>query len=277
MFCYYSCYFFSLSPLLPLLLRELYYIGKGSLSHITTLLTLYLQTPYKHIRDLTSKLINETLSDSFMFRHDPDEVRPWLEALPRNFATASVKGNLPLTEEQTTVLQFVDECIERFSRSQYRYLDQAIDMLNNVNTEYLKQQKDNSDNSLIAQLLRSGESNDFPFSPLLLTVIQHLQSFKGDKRTIIQFITKLIVLLISKQKVPCYLGHICNILQDYVTKEQLETTTNTDREWSVWDMVQQTQECLTDVHENDRDTSMLTDVSAKNKQLDILSGNIHIS
>ena len=212
-----------------------------------------------------------------MFRHDPDEVRPWLEALPRNFATASVKGNLPLTEEQTVVLQFVDECIERFSRSQYRYLDQAIDMLNTVNSEYLKQQNDNSDNLLIAQLLRSGESNDFPFSPLLLTVIQHLQSFKGDKRVIIQFITKLIVLLISKQKVPCYLGHICNILRDYVTKEQLETTTNNE-EWSIWDMVQQTQECLTDVHENDRDTGMLTDVSANNKQLDILlSGNIHIS
>ncbi|KAI7856237.1 ribosome 60S biogenesis N-terminal-domain-containing protein [Circinella umbellata] len=245
--------------------------GKGSLSHITTLLTLYLQTPYKHIRDLTSKLINGTLSDSFMFRHDPDEVRPWLEALPRNFATASVKGNLPLTKEQRTVLQFVDECIERFSRSQYRYLDQAVDMLNNVNTEYLKQQKDNNGNLLIGQLLRSGDSNDFPFSPLLLTVIQHLQSFKGDKRVVIQFITKLIVLLISKQKVPCYLGHICDLLQDYVSKEQSETTTtNVDGVWSIWDMVQQARECLTGVHENDRDTSMLSDVSSKNKQLDVL-------
>ncbi|KAI9269065.1 ribosome 60S biogenesis N-terminal-domain-containing protein [Phascolomyces articulosus] len=249
--------------------------GKGSFSHITTLLTLYLQTPYKHIRDLTTKLINETLSDSFMFRHDPDEVRPWLEALPRNFVTAGIKGNVPLTDEQNTVLQFVDECVERFSRSQYRYLDQAVDMLNSVNMEYLERE-DNS--RLLGQLLRSSDSNDFPFSPLLLTVIQHMQSFKGEKRPVVRFVTKLVVLLISKQKVPFYLEHISKSLRDYVMELQKTTSTpGNEEQWSIYDMIQQMQGCLSGLHGNDGDIVLAKASYDKNKKMnDLLSDELDI-
>ncbi|KAI8146468.1 ribosome 60S biogenesis N-terminal-domain-containing protein [Fennellomyces sp. T-0311] len=224
--------------------------GKNSFSHITTLLTLYLQTPYKHIRDLTSKLINQTLADSFMFRHDLEEVGPWLEALPRNFATAGSKGSVSLTKEQQVVLQFLDESIERFGRSQYRYLDQAVEMLNNVNTDYL--QRENS-STLLASLLRSNDSSDFPFSPLLLTVLQHMQSFKGDKRPVMRFVTKLVILLIPKQKVPFYLEHVCQALQDRVT-DQSSSNPCIVSQWSEWNMVQQTTACL--LGQSDSDAAM---------------------
>ncbi|KAI8087542.1 ribosome 60S biogenesis N-terminal-domain-containing protein [Thamnidium elegans] len=210
-------------------------------SHITTLLTLYLQTPYKHIRDLTGKLLNQTLSDSFMFTHDPEEVQLWLNALPHNFSTAN---GLVMSDVQQAVLQFLDNCISRFSKAQYKYTDQLVELVNTVNNEVTEK----SNNILIRTLIASnsdisGSDYKHPFSPLLLTLCENLNFIKADRAPAILYLTNLIKLLLTKQNVPYYLQSICSKLDKELNADQSISPRQVSK-WSKNEMVLQTRLCL---------------------------------
>ncbi|KAG0192599.1 hypothetical protein DFQ28_008597 [Apophysomyces sp. BC1034] len=220
-----------------------------SVSHITTLLTLYLRTPYQYIRDLTGRLVNKTLADSFMFQHDPEEVELWLNALPQNFLKASGES-LSLSDEQNTVLQYLDESIIRFGKAQYRYTDQLVNIVNEVNKTFLE--TTNTSNALSVSLSRSiigkhdtasaddildMEGYTHPFSPLLLIIFERMQFVKDDKLPIIRFITKLVTGLLSKQKIPFYLCHLTEKLK--TDDEPPVMNAHNIAKWSENEMVQQ--------------------------------------
>ncbi|KAI9259929.1 ribosome 60S biogenesis N-terminal-domain-containing protein [Sporodiniella umbellata] len=164
----------------------------GSSTHITTLLTLYLQTPYRHIRELTGKLINQTLSDSFMFSHDPNEVQLWLDALPQHHT-----DDLGMSETQQRVLQYLDKCITIFNKAQYKYTDKLVALFESVHEAH------------------PGRASEYqhPFSPLLLTLRENLDFIKDNKQPAILYFTSLVSLLIGKQTVPYYLQQLCSSLK----------------------------------------------------------------
>lgn len=195
---------------------------------------MYLETPYDYIKSLTGKLINNVLADSFMFQHDLDEVPLWINALPKNYIKSSEKGKL--NEEQNTVLQFLDECINRFSKSQYRYTDQMLAMVRAVNEEQVNNDK--------MRFLMGSSSEIYPFSPLLLTVFQHIKTFKGDKQPVFRFITSLVRQLNSKQRIPHYLDHLCTKeLTEFVDDRAAEKQVGI---WTHCHMIQQALLCLND-------------------------------
>ncbi|KAI8388470.1 ribosome 60S biogenesis N-terminal-domain-containing protein [Radiomyces spectabilis] len=228
---------------------------KTSFTHITTLLTLYLQTPYKHIRDLTGRLINQTLADSFLFRHDAEEIDLWLAALPQNFVHHRHAQSLSMTEQQTAVLKFLDDCIGRFGKAQYKYTDQLVQLVTAADQTYLlavEDRKRTLATSLSATLL--GETEDMtdmgaythPFSPLLLTLFENLRFVKDHKRSVIAFLTKLIVLLQSKQKAPYYLLALCDRLRAMEDDEM--ATSNLDPhaipQYKTAELIHQAEMCL---------------------------------
>ncbi|KAI7883289.1 hypothetical protein K492DRAFT_205560 [Lichtheimia hyalospora FSU 10163] len=207
--------------------------AKTSLSHITTLLALYLQSPHKHIQQLTIKLINQTLADSFMFRHDPTEVRMWIEALPRNHVDGTT-----LTDQQTTILRFLDECIDRFNGAQYRYMDQLSQLMERAASKH-------NDQSLLMQtLVQAADAQSYPFSALLLTVLQHMQTFKGNKKIIMAYVTSLVIQLIAKQKVPIYLQQVCDMLYQQCSDQASNVSPCSVTVWDSFNMVQQAYACL---------------------------------
>ncbi|KAL0077698.1 ribosome 60S biogenesis N-terminal-domain-containing protein [Phycomyces blakesleeanus] len=228
-----------------------------SFSHITTLLTLYLRTPYKHIRNLTGKLVHKTLADSFMFKHDPEEVELWLDALPHNFVRSG-NEDVSLSEEQSTVLKFLDGGIIRFGKAQYKYSDQLAGLVENTNKSALENgeiSKTTSNALLQSVISTNGTSsmaddgtNGFseythPFSPLLLTLFEYFNLISIEKRPIVRFLTKLITLLLSKQKAPFYLQYFSEKLAETC---ETKTILNPQEisEWGVNEMITQTQQCL---------------------------------
>ncbi|KAI9313499.1 ribosome 60S biogenesis N-terminal-domain-containing protein [Dichotomocladium elegans] len=228
--------------------------AKTSLSHIMTLFILYLQSPHKHIRNLTAKLINQTLSDSIMFRHDPEEIRLWLEGLPRSHQTQ-------LTDEQTLVLQFFDECINRFNGSQYRYIDQLVDLVGRVENSC----KDKLQHlHMILNSERDDEDIIYPFSPLLLTVLQHMKTFKGDKNIITTFVANVMTQLIAKQKVPYYLEALYNQMAMHDEEDRFEDP-RCIREWPIQYITEQLETCLLD---------SMTPVDGLDSQMALDEGNL---
>ncbi|CEP11420.1 hypothetical protein [Parasitella parasitica] len=218
----------------------------SSTSHITTLLTLYLQTPYKHIRDLTGKLLNQTLSDSFMFAHEPEEVQLWLNALPQNFASSS--KNLVMSETQQGVLQFLDNCIGRFTKAQYKYTDQLVELVNSVNADHVK-------DGFTRELIMASTSTDIaseykhPFSPLLLTLCENLDFIKADRRPAVLYLTNLLVLLATKQRVPFYLQAVCSKLDGELSVSQ-QVDPRCVENWGKDEMIHQAKLCLEQADDN---------------------------
>ncbi|ORZ20655.1 ribosome 60S biogenesis N-terminal-domain-containing protein [Absidia repens] len=246
-----------------------------SVSHITTLLTLYLRTPYDHIRDLTARLVNQTLSDSFMFKHDPEEVDLWLHALPQNFVSRSTGDNLTMSNEQESVLRYLDDCFTRFGKAQYRYTDQLVELVGNVTKTYNEKyaQQTDGQHAIFQSLIDGGDglldngSNSsssgysHPFSPLLLVLLERLQFIKTDIRPLVLFVTRLFLSLQTKQKLPFYLETLVEKLMDVVeskkpTDEKYSSSTvdmdvdHTHEDlvgtWDTRNMVRQTKICLTE-------------------------------
>ncbi|KAI8968983.1 ribosome 60S biogenesis N-terminal-domain-containing protein [Mycotypha africana] len=219
----------TLIHLLKLLLnmRHFNLAGKSSgssTSHIVTLLKLYLQTPYKYIRELTANLLYQVLSESFMFAHNPDEVQLWLEVLPQ---AESASDNNSITETQQAVLQFLDNCITRFSKGQYKYTDKLVDLVNNISSESMVQHENlNVTSSFLISQSNIATASDYchPFSPLLLTLCENLKFIKGDKRPALLYVKKLLVVLLTTQTTPFYLLEISKDLKIHNQGEQQQPT-----------------------------------------------------
>lgn len=141
------------------------YTGKSSkssnLSHVGELLMAFLSTPYVQARALLERLLFRILSTATFFDHNPREVYAWIVALP--------------SESPRAVVEFLDDCILRISRSPYGYYD-ALTAL--------------SDGSMT-------DSSTVSFSPLLTTVMEQWKHYhrKGDiaeeaKLRVMQFIAR---------------------------------------------------------------------------------------
>ena len=179
-----------------------------------------------------------------MFTHDPEEVQLWLNALPQNFFSSS--KNLAMSETQQGVLQFLDNCINRFSKAQYKYTDQLVELVNTVNADYIGS---GSESGFTRNLILANTSTDIaskykhPFSPLLLTLCENLNFIKSDRRPAVLYLTNLLSLLLTKQHVPFYLQAISSKLDGELTESQ-EINPRCVENWSKNEMIYQAKLCL---------------------------------
>lgn len=186
-----------------------------------------------------------------MFAHDPEEVQLWLNALPQNFG-------LDMSETQQAVLQFLDNCIGRFSKAQYKYTDQLVELVNTVNTE------SSSRGDLCRTLIETssnigGSDYKHPFSPLLLTLCENVNFIKSDRRPAILYLTNLMTLLLSKQNVPYYLQSLCSSKLDSQV-DRSDIYPRQSKQWTKNEMIFQARLCLG-----------LEKMSAKSKEIDFAS------
>ncbi|RUS32619.1 hypothetical protein BC938DRAFT_474885 [Jimgerdemannia flammicorona] len=216
----------------------------SSTSHLTTLLTLYLSTNHTHVRHLVQRILHKLLSESILFQHDANEVRFWLEALPRNFLLSGVAGSDTagvLSEDQKTVLQFMDDCIGRCLKTPYRYVDDVVNLVTAVN-QRLQTEQDPTNNvdvggrPFIAQKLRSitvdilaaqGLSSfTHPYSPLLATLLEQYLYVREQKPTFVTpialFLSRLMKRLMRKQTVPFYLEESLRKVMDVIEMDGVD-------------------------------------------------------
>ncbi|KAI9288533.1 ribosome 60S biogenesis N-terminal-domain-containing protein [Umbelopsis sp. AD052] len=186
-------------------------------SHLHGLLTLLLSTPNKHVETLTRKLLVKTLSDTFMFNNDLQEIELWLDSLPRNEATEDVTMvEHELSAHQDIILTYLDDSINRFMKSQYKYMDAALEIVQKTNTSILEADASEDDSSLAQNIVSQGAASEVqPFSPLLITIMEQFGFVKEGKDAVARFIHNLFLKLEGKQLVP---GYLLNAYNQYLTK-----------------------------------------------------------
>ncbi|KAI8980871.1 ribosome 60S biogenesis N-terminal-domain-containing protein [Pilobolus umbonatus] len=213
----------------------------NSTTYLTSLLTLYLRTPYKMIRDLVGRLINQTLSESFMFAHHPEEVHLWLAALPKNICKSN---NSPMLDTQNVILQYLSNSIHIFTKAQYKYTDQLIYIVTDANRKQLKEEM--KDNDFVHSLISdSSVPSDYrhPFSPLLMALLENINFIKTDRRPAVLYLTNLINLLSTQQNLSIYLKSILPKLDTQLEDSPACLPRSVSR-WGKNQMIQQTHLCL---------------------------------
>jgi nucleolar pre-ribosomal-associated protein 1 len=150
------------------------------------------------IRDEIRSLVRHSLSDSILFEHDPEEVYFWLFSLPMGVRPldAETPDGTPLLNEQTAVVNFLDDCIHLCLKAPYGYIE-GLGVLCSDSTTTGDYQHG-----------RNG------LSPLLATVMEQISSRSAsslcpsDMLAIISFTRRLLVRLAGKRE---SLGHIVRL------------------------------------------------------------------
>lgn len=196
----------------------------SSKSHLHGLLSLLLSTSNKHVATLTRKLLVKTLSDTFMFNHDSEEINIWLDSLPRKLIKNSEKqeASSQISDEQMLILNYLDDCINRFTKAQYKYMDSALEIVKQTNSEI---QADSENERLALSILNQSSLIDRqPFSPLLITFMEQFGYVKDGSEVIARFIHSLYVRLLGKQIIA---GYLSNVFHKYMEKH-IKSDANVD-------------------------------------------------
>ena len=165
----------------------------GSHTHLYVLLNNYTATESTAIRDAIEALVSHVLSESILFKHDPDEVHFWLASLPflKRAPGAEAPDGAALTDERQTVIAFLDECVQRCMKTPYRYLEDLDALVPSSG----------------ADLGRDSQSPDARPSPLIMTVVEQLAHkvaggllAPSDVLAVVTFIRKLVLKIAGKQQ-----------------------------------------------------------------------------
>jgi hypothetical protein len=191
-----------------------------------------------------------------MFAHDPEEVQLWLDALPLNYASSA--SNLTMSDKQQSILQFLDNCITRFNKAQYKYTDQLVTFVSVHNARHEVNAID--DTEYLPVLVSNGSGYKHPFSPLLLTLCENINFIKdlAKKEAAVSYLTTLMPLLLTKQQVPFYLQALCEKL--YSDEELKARVSPRNCSYAATEMVHQANLCL------GRPTHHLADMPIENSE-----------
>ncbi|GBC41626.2 ribosome 60S biogenesis N-terminal-domain-containing protein [Rhizophagus irregularis DAOM 181602=DAOM 197198] len=187
-------------------------------NHLRTLLKIYLTTSYTQIRSITQHILEQLLSNSIIFQHDPDEVSIWLDSLPRIFPE---NIDVEKFNGQAVVLQFLDSCFTSFLKDPNSYIDNLNQVVNNVNERRKDTVGDGETKKDVELYLKfqdiSKNSNiSYPFSPLIVTLVRNYKNITNNKIEIMSFLHMLFKKLFSKQILVYYLDEYIKQLENNI-------------------------------------------------------------
>ncbi|KAF7984362.1 hypothetical protein HWV62_15393 [Athelia sp. TMB] len=161
-------------------------------SYLNILLKMFSATEVLATRLTITSLLKVVLSESILFQEDPEEVDLWLESLPttRRAVNAESPDGAALTDEADSVVNFLDDCMQRCLKTPYRYIEE----------------RDSMATSALADEQLFSDHTATPCSPLLLVVLEQLGAkiaaellSPSDLLALSMFVRLLVFKLSSKQ------------------------------------------------------------------------------
>ncbi|CAG8441879.1 9449_t:CDS:10 [Acaulospora morrowiae] len=215
---------------------------KSENNHLVTFLSLYICTPYSQIRSCTENVLENLLSKSITFQHDPHELFIWLESLPQVFPEDNSVQDL---NDHFSVIRFLGESIETFLKNPFPYIDELNQVVlcgvskdnNNDDTmESVEMENEQGVDALLEERLKKTYlSNSYPFSPLLVTMMKKYRENKNNLN-IMSFINVLFRNLLYKQPTPRYLNTYVGCLRDCINADVSKDVYRKGR-WDIADYV----------------------------------------
>ncbi|RIA94625.1 ribosome 60S biogenesis N-terminal-domain-containing protein [Glomus cerebriforme] len=212
---------------LLLLIAKSSWTINSEFKHLQPLLKLYLTTTNLQIRLAAQRILEQLLSNSIIFQHDPDEVSIWLDSLPRIFPENT---NVEIFNGQTAVLQFLDNCFASFLKDPNPYIDNLNQVINNVNERKKQDTIDDGENGtqnifkqfLTFQDISKYPNTSYPFSPLIVILIENCKNTRDNKTAIMKFLHMLLKKLFTKQPLVYYLNEYIKQLENNVGFRNIE-------------------------------------------------------
>jgi nucleolar pre-ribosomal-associated protein 1 len=176
----------------------MFYTASSSRSYLYILLRTYNTTNVLATRLAITSLLRVILSDSILFQEDVEEVYLWLDSLPttRRAPGAEAPDGAMLTDEGTSVIEFLDDCVQRCLKTPYRYLEEKDALVRSV----LQSAAEDEGRLAIS------DHQELLCSPVLITVLDQLGAkiannllTPSDVLAITTFIRNLVFNLSSKQ------------------------------------------------------------------------------
>ncbi|KAH9180077.1 ribosome 60S biogenesis N-terminal-domain-containing protein [Lactarius sanguifluus] len=162
----------------------------GTRSYVNILLSAYVSIGVVAVRDVIGTLLRRLFSESILFEHDPEEVYFWLSSLPIGARSkgAGAPDETPLLDEQTTIINFLDDCIQLGLKMPYGYIEEVtvLSRGSTANNDY--QDGGNAPSPLLATIMEQ------VFARVSANILHPL-----DVLAIVSFVRKLLVRLSGKQ------------------------------------------------------------------------------
>ncbi|CAJ0843661.1 7056_t:CDS:10 [Entrophospora sp. SA101] len=178
-----------------------------SFSHLTTIIDLFITTPYSGVSLAAKRVIDYFLEKSILFKHDPTEISFWLKSLQMltiNTGSTSKGDYNDMFKTKQIVLQFLDNCIIKYLKDPFPYIDEISQLSNELKDRYLQNVSRKIFSALISKKI---PCYFYPFSPLFIVLVKEYEDLKDDNHLlpITHFLHNLFKSLLWKQPLPGYL------------------------------------------------------------------------
>ncbi|THH13851.1 hypothetical protein EW146_g6413 [Bondarzewia mesenterica] len=204
----------ALTPTVLQVYSGIYECFLGTHTHLFVMLKRYTVTESSAIRGAIETLVRHVLSESILFQHDPDEVYLWLSSLPvmTRAPGAEAPDGAALMDESEAVVSFLDDAIQRCTKTPYRYLE---------NLDALVPSTDDDPG-------HDSQRSDAHLSPLIMTVAEqfaykvtgnHLSP--SDMLAIVSFVCKLIFKMAGKQQNLRYVNALADLIASSLPNDRL--------------------------------------------------------
>ncbi|KAJ7644108.1 ribosome 60S biogenesis N-terminal-domain-containing protein [Roridomyces roridus] len=180
----------------------------GGKSHLYVLLRAFSACHVPALRDTLKRLVVHLLSESIVFRQNKVEPSLWLASLPVAHPSSEGSTFLPvhnsLPDETATVLDFLDDCIQRCLKTPYRYIED------------------------MQALYATGSQHDDMLSPLIMTILEQLRGKMASEQgsspavfALATFVRRLLLRLSTLQQDLSFLRQIGVKIDDILSPESL--------------------------------------------------------
>ncbi|KAF8665731.1 hypothetical protein AX16_000179 [Volvariella volvacea WC 439] len=183
----------------------------SSHSYLYVLLKAFTNARVRAIRVAVTDLLHHILGETILFQEDPDEVDLWLKSLSllkRSEGAKSPDGS-HLSNEEDSVLPFLDECVQRCMKTPYKYIEELY-ALQSGTQDVLQQ-----------------HLSLYP-SPLIMTVLEQLEAkvansllSPSDVLALASFARRLVLRLVGKQSDLALLRSYSTRIDDALASKKL--------------------------------------------------------
>ena len=164
-------------------------------SNLLDLLKLYYKANQDIIREEIKTILTQTLRDTLLFQHDPEEFSLWLESIPRTLRSQESESpdGTHLLDEGDCVVLFLDSCMQRFSKTPHRYIEEFEKLVD-------------SSKCVPEDVCQISCLQNLDASPVIVTLLEQLGArmqgkliVPSETLALITFTRKLVVSLLGKQ------------------------------------------------------------------------------
>ncbi|CAG8618200.1 725_t:CDS:10 [Paraglomus brasilianum] len=172
--------------------------NESDFSHLISLINLYISTPYPQIKEKTAEVLRYFMTEPILFQHDPNESEIFLNTIQQTLSRRKAKS------DKIELLKFLDSRILQYRNYPYKDIDRTVKLAkkvkdNLVNTSTMDIDENESKELVeIARQKLSVRYNmeedefEYPFSPLLITIVDYNHQTTNPTSVVSEFISNLI-------------------------------------------------------------------------------------